>query len=664
MPLGFLTSPWRGKSSGDVHKDAAPAARQRSRAAVKVMLSQECSTKTKSVKPLPPTLGRANTFSSLPWAKPQCNSQKLQCRFVATTRKLGSGAYGVVLLGKESQTQHPVAMKFIPDGRMRQSNLDREVAMLRRLSEASHPALVRFYAHVKPAEAKAGKIRHEGTWPLPKPMSHCHALVMEVARGGELFDHVVGMDGLREHESGPLFGQLCDSVRAAHSLGIAHRDLKLENVLLVSEIETTRPALEGPQRIKLIDWGLAHQHALEEDGRVIPETLHSRCGSRSYMAPEVTMREISSGVGYDGFGADVWSLGVCLFAMHLAFFPFEQANPDQDWRAKEVLHAQGRGESTVATILSFYPQKPSGLSQSLITLIDSMLTFDPRRRATLEEVLHSEWLGPHMVSLRACGILEMTPALRLSTVSDASMSSSGSSRTVHDSDESAEPHLPVIRQESTASTARSVASSVTTDCSNSSLRNSAAHLTMPAECLAGPSRPPSPLSRPPSPLSMPPSPLSRPPSPLSRPPSFANVSRPPSPVAEVPRERLSTPQLSIDLEHHMPPPPRASARAATAYCGTVTNPPPVPVPVPFPTAAATAPTVDIVIAGGARAALAAQSLKAQSRRSSETLIDDEITSGVCSRSAYLATLFTKSCKVRRGTSPHQHRSEVYLAGEI
>ena len=358
------------------------------------------------------------------------------CRYVATSTKLGSGAYGAVLLGRDMCFGNaPVAIKFIPDGRMRTSSLDREVAMLQRLSDAKHPSLVKFYGHVHPENVKAGEVRAEGRdLPLPKPHTTCHALVMEAVRGGELFDHVVKREGLNEREAAPLYAQMCDAVHAAHGLGITHRDLKLENVLLVRKAnapapkgsEEAGPDGRPPSSIKLIDWGLAHQHAIGSDGTALPEKLHSRCGSRSYMAPEVTNRDISATVGYDGFAADVWSLGVCLFAMHLAFFPFEQANPENDWRARRVIEAQRNGKSTMATILSFYPQKApnGGLSEPLLQLLDRMLIFNPRRRATLTEVLCSEWLAPHVPAACARFTLAHTLSItRLATRSGRSVSS-------------------------------------------------------------------------------------------------------------------------------------------------------------------------------------------------------------------------------------------------
>jgi len=345
----------------------------------------------------PPTPERTKSLKTVAFAKAQLgragswrrSSITENAKYHVSTTKLGAGAYGSVMLGMDRHAGCSVAIKFIVDGRMKPSSLEREIGILRRLSQTDHPGICKMHAYLQPAETYGGDVRAEGGGQLSKALRGCHAIVMDAARGGELFEYVVKRDGLREAKSGPIFAQLVSVVQCAHAFGIVHRDLKLENVLLCGE-----PGEPDARHVRLVDWGLAHQHAIDADGRPIPEKLHSRCGSRSYMAPEVTNKEISSVRGYDGFEADVWSLGVCLFAIHMGFFPFEQANPDLDWRAGKVASGQLRGESTMATILSFYSERETTLSDSLVALLDRMLLFEPADRATLAEVAASPWLAP------------------------------------------------------------------------------------------------------------------------------------------------------------------------------------------------------------------------------------------------------------------------------
>ena len=73
-------------------------------------------------------------------------------------------------------------------------------------------------------------------------------IVEEPILGGELFDHVMESDGFSEEMCRHVFKQILEAVRYVHRSGYAHRDLKLENILLDSSFN-----------VKLIDFGFAEK---------------------------------------------------------------------------------------------------------------------------------------------------------------------------------------------------------------------------------------------------------------------------------------------------------------------------------------------------------------------------------------------------------------------
>ena len=112
--------------------------------------------------------------------------------------------------------------------------------------------------------------------------------------------------------------------------------------------------------------------------------LHTVCGSHSYVAPEVL-----KGGGYDGFGADVWSCGVCLFAILAGFFPFVVAN-DTDFRFVKVV-SYPRYSATVI-IFAQYKCKVT-FTGDCVDLLDKLLMPDPTMRLTLANVSGHPWMA-------------------------------------------------------------------------------------------------------------------------------------------------------------------------------------------------------------------------------------------------------------------------------
>ncbi|KAM1274652.1 hypothetical protein ACFX2I_024499 [Malus domestica] len=119
-------------------------------------------------------------------------------------------------------------------------------------------------------------------------------LVMELCRGGELFDRIMKKGHYSEREAAKLLKTIVGVVEACHSLRVMHWDLKPENFLFKSEKEDA-----------------ALKAVFYKPGETFSEVV----GSKYYVAPEVLRKHY-------GPESDVWSAGVILYILLSEVLPF------------------------------------------------------------------------------------------------------------------------------------------------------------------------------------------------------------------------------------------------------------------------------------------------------------------------------------------------------
>ncbi|KAJ1460127.1 kinase-like domain-containing protein, partial [Pelagophyceae sp. CCMP2097] len=124
-------------------------------------------------------------------------------------------------------------------------------------------------------------------------------LVMELCEGGEIFEALVSGDSYDEADAVAVLRKMLEALAYLASKGVAHRDVKLENVLLKSR--------GGRTDVVLADLGIA---------RRFPTRDRSFAGSPYYVSPEVVLG------GAFCAKTDVWSLGVTAYALLTGTMPF------------------------------------------------------------------------------------------------------------------------------------------------------------------------------------------------------------------------------------------------------------------------------------------------------------------------------------------------------
>ena len=180
---------------------------------------------------------------------------------------------------------------------------------------------------------------------------------MEYAGGGDLLQYVKKRKRLDEAEAKRIFRQIVYGLAHCHCRSVLHRDIKLDNILLDNDGE-----------IKICDFGVSR--VIKKNQRITEQ-----CGTPAYIAPEII-----SDIGYEGFTADTWSLGVLLYAMVCGTVPFKAQNMHD-------LHKIITNGS-----FAFPPQVEQSLSYDCKNLISRMLMLKPKDRISIPEILSHQWM--------------------------------------------------------------------------------------------------------------------------------------------------------------------------------------------------------------------------------------------------------------------------------
>ncbi|XP_051983181.1 maternal embryonic leucine zipper kinase [Xyrauchen texanus] len=247
---------------------------------------------------------------------------------------IGSGGFAKVKLGRHLLTGEKVAIKIMVKKDLG-DDLARVKIEIEAMKNLSHQHVCRLY-HVIETSSKI-------------------YMVLEYCPGGELFDYIIAKDRLSEEETQVFFRQIISALAYVHSQGYAHRDLKPENLLI-----------DDNQNLKLIDFGLC---AKPKGG--LGYELMTCCGSPAYAAPELIQ-----GKAYIGSEADVWSMGVLLYALLCGFLPFDDDN------CMVLYRKITRGKYSI----------PQWLSPASILLLNNMMQVDPKRRLTVKHLLDHPWV--------------------------------------------------------------------------------------------------------------------------------------------------------------------------------------------------------------------------------------------------------------------------------
>jgi len=214
---------------------------------------------------------------------------------------LGKGGFGFVKMGYHKKNGKPFALKFIRKADSEDPQAKQQAALVATeincLIRVQNPYVLKLFAY-----------RTSCIYPQQHGENlNTIMLVLELARGGDLFDILYYTKKLKLRLARTYFYQLAEGLAAIHEAGICHRDLKPQNLLLNSKFE-----------LKITDFGLSKIFEDDKNQKKVMKTYYA--GTQGYQAPEQILKRNFTPK------CDVFSCGVILFILLTGYPPCHNAH--------------------------------------------------------------------------------------------------------------------------------------------------------------------------------------------------------------------------------------------------------------------------------------------------------------------------------------------------
>jgi MAP/microtubule affinity-regulating kinase len=250
------------------------------------------------------------------------------------TRELGKGSYAVVKLAMDKKTKNKYAIKIysktcLIDPQLR-NTVKNEINILRQIDNEN---VMKLYEVID-------------------TQSNLY-LVLEYINGINLLEIIKNEKNhfIKESRAKKIFSKIVQGINYCHQINIFHRDIKLENILVLKD-----------DSVKIIDFGF---------GIICKSDTYQKlfCGTKSYMPPEIVKKE-----KYIACYSDIWSLGVLFYAMLFGVFPFK--GKDDDDLFDKIIEAK----------LNFPEYNP--ISDKTKELFGKIFVVNPSERIKLDEIIN------------------------------------------------------------------------------------------------------------------------------------------------------------------------------------------------------------------------------------------------------------------------------------
>jgi len=266
---------------------------------------------------------------------------------------LGTGQF-VVRKACNKHTMKDYAVKYIHkqvNGQdIPRSVIDREIDLLQSLY---HPNIVEFIESIEDSETVY--------------------IVMELIKGSDLYEITETLGSVRPGVTGAMLGQLVSAVFYLHSNGIAHHDIKPENIVVDY----------FSYCVKLADFGSAKK----------VKEISGSCGTIPYMAPEVlqTLKGTRTPVE---LSMDIWSIGVVAYVLLSGRHPFEQQSLKKSCNNNII-------NRIISGKYDFPKSTWKKIPKHCKDFIKKCLVVDPKKRATISDLAKHPWIVASAVECAA-----------------------------------------------------------------------------------------------------------------------------------------------------------------------------------------------------------------------------------------------------------------------